>query len=129
MGTVPCTTANGTERVRRIQTVTVAWMSAECVLSIAAAWMARSSALLAFGGDSAVELLSAVVVLMRFRSRAELAEGSAARMAGSLLFVLAGFVVLISARTLLGYNEPGPSRLGIVVLIAAAAFMPWLARR
>jgi len=41
-------------------------MSVEAVVSLSAAWMAHSSALLAFGGDSAIELFSAVVVYWRF---------------------------------------------------------------
>ena len=40
-------------RIRRIQVITIAWMSVEAVVSLAAAWMAHSPALLAFGGDSA----------------------------------------------------------------------------
>ena len=55
-------------RIRRIQVITIAWMSVEAVVSLAAAWMAHSPALLAFGGDSAIELLSAVVVYWRFGS-------------------------------------------------------------
>jgi hypothetical protein len=43
-------------------------MTVEAVMSLAAAWMARSPALFGFGGDSAVELLSAAVVLWRFYS-------------------------------------------------------------
>jgi hypothetical protein len=38
-------------------------MIVEATASLAAAWMARSPALLAFGGDSAIELLSAILVL------------------------------------------------------------------
>ena len=91
--------------------------------------MAHSPALAAFGGDSAVELLSAVVVLWRFRHRAsERAEQQAARIAGGLLFVLAACVVLASAMSLLGYSEPKPSYLGIAVLAAALLIMPWLAK-
>ena len=41
-------------------------MAVEAATSLAAPWMARSPALLAFGGDSLIELLSAVVVLWRF---------------------------------------------------------------
>jgi len=52
-------------RVIRIQTLTVAWRSAEAVVSSAAAWAAHSPALLTFGGGSAVELPSAAVVLHR----------------------------------------------------------------
>ena len=84
-----------------------------------------------FGGDSAVELLSATVVLWRFYSpsRGDLAERQAARIAGGLLFVLAAFVVLASALSLLGHIEPQSSVVGIAVLIVAAVAMPWLARQ
>src|SRR5579859_6247558 len=37
-------------RIQRVQTVTIAWMSVEAVVSLFAAWRARSPALLAFGG-------------------------------------------------------------------------------
>ena len=52
-----------------IQTLTLIWMAVEAVASLGAAWMARSPALLAFGGDSAIELLSAGVVFQRFYKR------------------------------------------------------------
>jgi|HubBroStandDraft_1064217.scaffolds.fasta_scaffold11783_1 hypothetical protein len=63
-----------------------------------AASLARSPALLAFGGDSAVELLSAVVVLWRFRAHAVSghAERNASRIAGALLFALAVYVSVVS---------------------------------
>jgi len=47
-------------RILRLQILTVAWMSIEAIVALAAAWSAKSSALLGFGGDSAVELLSAI---------------------------------------------------------------------
>jgi divalent metal cation (Fe/Co/Zn/Cd) transporter len=43
-----------------------------------------------------------------------------------LLVVLAASVVVASALTLLGYSEPKPTYLGIGILLAAAAVMPWL---
>src|ERR1700680_3428687 len=97
-------------RIRRVQAVTIAWMSVESVVSLFAAWRARSAALLAFGGDSAIELFSAVVVLWRFRASAAHgdAERRAARVAGALLFALAAFVAVISVTSLLGYSEPKP---------------------
>lgn len=117
-------------RIHRIQTITIAGMSVEAAVSLSAAWMARSPALLAFGGDSAIELLSAVVVLARFRLHGgqERAENRAARIAGILLFALAAYVVVASAMTLMGYSEPRPTTLGIVILIVAAGIMPWLAK-
>jgi divalent metal cation (Fe/Co/Zn/Cd) transporter len=117
------------KRIQRVQTLTIAWMSVEAALSLWAAWTAGSPALAAFGGDSTVELLSAAVVLWRFRTHAsEHAEQLAARTAGGLLFALAAYVVLASAMSLLGYNEPKPSYLGMAVLVGAAIIMPLLAR-
>jgi hypothetical protein len=52
-------------RVVRIQALTLLWMSVEAAFLVAAAWAARSPALLGFAGYSAVELLSAAVVLRR----------------------------------------------------------------
>ena len=102
----------------------------EAAVSLFAAWQARSPALLAFGGDSAIELFSAVIVLWRFRARdaQEHAEKRSARVAGVLLFALAAYVVFISVVSLLGYGEPKPTLLGIAILLAAAVIMPWLAR-
>jgi divalent metal cation (Fe/Co/Zn/Cd) transporter len=120
-----------TIRIIRIQTLTIVWMTVEAVVSLGAAWFARSPALLGFGGDSAVELLSAAVVLWRFYSpsRGDHAERQATRIAGGLLFVLAAFVALASVLTLLEHVEARPSPIGIVVLILAAVVMPWLAKQ
>jgi len=117
------------ERVRRIQIVTIAWMVLEASLSLWSAWKASSPALAAFGGDSAIELFSAVIVMWRFRVGAsEQEERLAARLAGGLLVVLAVFVVSVSIISLLGYRVPQPSYLGMAVLVAALVIMPWLAR-
>ncbi|HTD23186.1 MAG TPA: cation transporter [Terriglobales bacterium] len=116
-------------RVQRLQFLTVVWMTGEAIVAIVAAWRARSPALAGFGGDSVIELLSAMVVLWRFRSQSESgrAERIAARTAGALLFVVAGIIVIFSILTFLGYGEPRPSYIGFVLLIVAAFGMPWLA--
>jgi divalent metal cation (Fe/Co/Zn/Cd) transporter len=118
-------------RIVRIQILTLIWMSVEAAVSLGAAWAARSPALLGFGGDSAVELLSAAVVLRRFfvPSDEANAEKQAAKIAGGLLFVLAAFVVLASVLTFLGHTEARPSSVGIALLILAAVVMPWLAKQ
>ena len=120
-----------TRRIVRIQALTLIWMTVEAVVSLGAAWMARSPALLGFGGDSAVELLSAAVVLHRFYplSHEEHAEERATKIAGGLLFVLATFVAIASILALLGHVEARPSPVGIALLILAAVVMPWLARQ
>lgn len=125
------TASDALRQIQRIQTITIGWMILEAGVSLWAAWRAKSPALLAFGGDSAIELLSAAVVLWRFRRNAsdENTERRAARIAAILLLILSVYVVAASAATLLGYSEPRPSLLGIFVLIAAAIIMPWLAQQ
>jgi divalent metal cation (Fe/Co/Zn/Cd) transporter len=118
-------------RIQQIQTITIGWMSVEAGVSLWAAWRARSPVLFAFGGDSGIELLSAIVVLWRFRKHLtdEVAERRAARIAGGLLLAFAVLIVASSAVTLLGYSEPKLSHLGMAVLVAAGVLMPWLARQ
>jgi divalent metal cation (Fe/Co/Zn/Cd) transporter len=105
-------------------------MSVEAVVSLFAAWRARSPALLAFGGDSAIELFSAVIVLWRFRASAAHggAERQSARVAGALLFALAAFIAISAALSLAGYSEPKRTFLGIAILVVATVVMPWLAK-
>src|SRR5580698_2990359 len=89
--------------IRRIQIVTITWMSIEAVLSLWSGWKATSPVLAAFGGDSAIELLSAIMVLWRFRDEGSTDdERRAARMTGGLLIVLGACVVLVSSISLLG---------------------------
>src|SRR5260370_40907143 len=114
-------------RVLQLQVLTIVWMTVEGVVSLATAWSSHSPALFAFGGDSLIALLSAAVVFWRFRFT--LNEARAARIAGVLLFTLAGLVVLTSALNLLGYREAQPSLVGIGILLAAAVAMPWLVSR
>jgi divalent metal cation (Fe/Co/Zn/Cd) transporter len=116
-------------RILRIQAFTLIWMGLEAAVSLGAAWWAHSLALLAFGGDSAIELVSALVVCWRFRfhSRETKAEKFATRMSGGLLFALAAYVLLASAAALLGKREARPSLTGIALLLVAVVIMPWLA--
>ena len=90
----------------------------------------RSPTLLAFGGDSAIELFSAAIVLWRFRASDahEDVEKRAAHVAGALLLALAAYVAITSVVSLLGYSEAKPTLLGIAILVAAAAVMPWLTK-
>jgi divalent metal cation (Fe/Co/Zn/Cd) transporter len=114
-------------RVLQLQVLTIGWMTVEAVVSLGTAWSSHSPALFAFGGDSLIELLSAAVVFWRFRFT--LNEARAARIAGVLLFTLAGLVVLTSVLNFLGYREAQRNLVGIGILLAAAVVMPWLANR
>jgi divalent metal cation (Fe/Co/Zn/Cd) transporter len=123
-------TANGT--VLWLQGVTLAWMTVECGVALWAAWQARSVALLAFGSDSVVELLSAGVVLLQFTPAMRIGERTASRAAGSLLFVLAAMVTAIAVAALVMGWRPETSTAGMAITAAALVAMPmlaWLKRR
>lgn len=114
-----------TRQIAWLQFVTIAWMLVECTLSLIAAAQAHSVALLAFGSDSLIELLSASVVLLQFLPRFPLKKTHAERAAAVLLYLLAGAVVVIA---LLSYGRPmEASCLGIGITTAALVAMPVLA--
>ncbi len=114
--------------VVRLQILTLAWMSVECGLALFAAYKGSSPALLAFGSDSLVELLSAAVVILQFAPSFAISPPRAARCAGVLLFVLAGVVAFTSVAALAVRLEPEANWLGIAVSIAALVAMPVLSR-
>jgi len=115
-----------------LQVVTLVWMLLEFGISAFAAITARSPAMMAFGSDSLVELMSATVVLLQWSPKMRISERSAHRTAGILLFVLAAVVAVIAVGSLALRMEPETSRSGIGITIAALVAMPilaWLKRR
>jgi divalent metal cation (Fe/Co/Zn/Cd) transporter len=110
-----------------LQGITLAWMLVECGLSLYAAALARSPALLAFGSDSLIELLSAMVVVLQVLPQFPYSQERANRTAGLLLFALAGIVVTLATVALALHFHPEISRLGICITIAALIAMPVLA--
>ena len=103
-----------------LQSVTIAWMLIETAVSLFSAQQAHSVALLAFGSDSLVELLSATIVLISFRSTSLVSKGHAERWAGILLLVLAAIVAITSIASLVHHVQPQTSILGIDTELAAA---------
>ena len=115
-----------------LQGLTLAWMLVECSVALWSAWRAHSAALLAFGTDSLVELLSASVVLLQFAGSVRIGRERAARLAGYLLWVLALVVAGIAVTGLAGKTKADTSGSGIAITIAALCVMPllgWSKRR
>ena len=125
---VTCAPARRSAAVFWLQGITLIWMLVECGLSLYAAAAAHSPALLAFGSDSLVELLSAGVVLLQFVPQVSISERKAARAAGALLFVLAFIVCVTAIGSLALHLRPETSRLGIGITLAALIVMPILAK-
>jgi divalent metal cation (Fe/Co/Zn/Cd) transporter len=113
-------------RVAWLQAITLIWMGIESGVSLIAAVRAHSVALLAFGLDSFIELLSAIVVLLQFVPRFPLKKAQAEKTAAVLLFLLAAAVVCIAAISWGGPLET--SRLGIAMTAVALVVMPVLSR-
>lgn len=109
-----------------LQGVTLAWMLVECGVSAYAAVTAHSPAMLAFGSDSLVELLSATVVILQWVPGISISERNASRTAGVLLFVLACVVAVIAVMSFVLRVRPETSRAGIGITVAALVAMPVL---
>ena len=111
-----------------------AWMAVEVVGSVAVGLLAGSFALLAFGGDSIVELISASVVLRHLRRDASGSDHLGAgtgRATNLLLFSLIPIIGGGAAFSYLSGLKPEGSPLGIAVAIGAVVIMPylWLRKR
>ena len=127
-----CAPVRRSNTVLWLQLVTLSWMFIECGASLWAAATAHSTAMLAFGSDSLVELLSATVVLLQFLSPASISQRTAERVAAVLLFLLALIVASTALLSLIFHLRPETSRLGMIVTTCALIAMPflaWLKRR
>jgi divalent metal cation (Fe/Co/Zn/Cd) transporter len=120
-------TPRPTTAVLWLQSITLVWMLVELVVSAYAAVTARSPAMMAFGSDSLVELLSAIVVLLQWIPKIPISERTAHRSAAALLFALALAVGIIALGSLALHFQPEASPAGIGITIAALVAMPVLA--
>lgn len=116
-------------KVRTLQLLTIAWMMVELLVAITSGFRSHSVALIAFGADSAIELISAVVVLRRFTMGAH-AEERAAKISAFLLDALAVYIVTEAVYALWpgATQDAAPSVVGMAPLLAAAFVMPLLGR-
>lgn len=110
-----------------LQGITLVWMLVECGVAAYAAVTAHSPAMLAFGSDSVVELLSATVVLLQWLPGMAIPERRAGRVAGMLLFMLALVVAMVAAASFVLQWRPETSYAGIGITAAALIAMPVLA--
>ncbi|MBF0688022.1 MAG: cation transporter [Cellulomonas sp.] len=120
-------------RIRWVVTATISYNVIEAVIAIAAGRAASSSALIGFGLDSVVEVLSAAAVAWQFAAPdPEAREKVAMRAIAVSFFGLALFVTIDAVRTVLGGAEPDHSTVGIVLAAVSLAIMPalsWFERR
>ncbi|MBV9195964.1 MAG: hypothetical protein JO168_17650 [Solirubrobacterales bacterium] len=118
-------------RAKTLSCVSLAYMTVEGAVGIAAALLAGSVALLGFGLDSAIEALAAIIVIWRFTGARRLsahAERRAQRLVAISFFLLAPYIAQDSLRTLIKSHHPSTSWIGMGLAISSILVMPALGR-
>lgn len=115
-------------RAVRLAWATIAWNVVEAAVAIAAGAAANSIALIGFGLDSTVEVMSAVVIVWQFRGLAEDRERRALKLIAVSFFGLAAYVAVQAIIDLAGNSKPDSAPVGIGLAIASLVVMPLLAR-
>lgn len=116
-----------TRRIRWIVGITIGYNLVEAVVSITAGTLASSVALIGFGLDSTIEVLSAAAVAWQFsRKDPERWEKGTLRVIAVAFFALALSVTVSSVAALAGRVEAEHSTLGIAITALSVAVMPFL---
>ena len=116
-------------RARTLSWLSLAWMSVEGAVAIAAGAAASSIALIGFGLDSAIEGFASAIIVWRFtghRMFSASAEQRAQKLVAVQFFLLAPYVAVESLRALIGGQRPDESWVGIGLAISSAVLMPVL---
>jgi divalent metal cation (Fe/Co/Zn/Cd) transporter len=112
-------------RARRLAWLGIGWHAIEATIAVAAGIVAGSIALVGFGADSLIEAAAAVVLLWRLAGTSR--ERTAQRLIAITFYVIAGYVAIEAARTLIGAHHPEPSWVGIGLAAFTLVTMPPLA--
>jgi divalent metal cation (Fe/Co/Zn/Cd) transporter len=120
----------------QLEAVSLLWIVTETVLSAIAALSAGSLAISAFSVDSAIELVSGLVLFVRLATEyyaqqdlvSRLAERIASLVVGVCLVALAAYISFRSGQLLAARTPAEVSGLGIGVAAASGLITPWLAR-
>jgi len=133
------TTLGRQERLHRrglwLEWFTVAWNVVEASVAIGAGLIAGSVALVGFGVDSGVEVISAVALLWRLyragpHASAEEhsnAERKALYLVAATFFLLAAYITYEAIGSLLSGGGPESSTVGLVLSVLSILIMPTLA--
>jgi divalent metal cation (Fe/Co/Zn/Cd) transporter len=117
-------------RAKLLSWLSLAWMTIEGAVAIAAGIAAGSIALVGFGLDSAIEAFASVIIIWRFtgeRVFSPAAEERAQRLVAVQFFLLAPYVGFESVRALAGGEHAETTWVGIALAIGSVVLMPALA--
>ncbi len=119
----------------RLEVFTVTWNVVEAVVAIGAGLLAGSVALVGFGVDSGIEVISAVALLWRLlkagpKASAEehgAAEKRALYLVAATFFLLAAYLAYEAVGALLTREGPDGSAVGLALAAISLVVMPTLA--
>jgi cation diffusion facilitator family transporter len=122
-------------RALRLEWFTIGWNVVEAAVAITAGLIAGSVALVGFGVDSGIEVLSAVFLVFRLRAAGmrasedehERAERRALLGVAATFFLLAAYIAYEAILALVEGEAPENSTVGLVLAIVSLAVMPTLA--
>lgn len=115
-------------RVRFIVAFTISYNVIEAIVAVWAGTVASSAALIGFGLDSVIEVLSALAITWQFtRKDPERWEKATVRAIGIAFFALAAYVLVDSILSLTGIQEVDHSPVGIALTALSLSVMPILA--
>lgn len=114
-------------RIRLLVAATIIYNVVEAVIALAEGTRVSSSALIGFGLDSVIEVSSAAVIAWQFSAKdPEKREKAALRFIAFSFFALAAYVAVDAVLSLLGFGQPQPSLIGILLAVASLIVMPVL---
>lgn len=118
----------------KLEIFTILWNSLEGLVAITSGIVAGSIALVGFGFDSGIEVLSGLVLIVRLsldthEERREMIESWSLRLVGISFLFLAAYIGYGSLSLLLKHQAPERSFVGIGLAVVSLFVMPWLARQ
>jgi divalent metal cation (Fe/Co/Zn/Cd) transporter len=122
-------------RALQLTGFTIGWNVLEGFVAIGAGGIASSIALIGFGVDSFIEVLSGLVMLWRLRAESsghlpnEEAERRAIKLIAITFFILAAYVSFESGRDLLAGEKAESSMVGLILTAVSLVVMPVLAHK
>jgi divalent metal cation (Fe/Co/Zn/Cd) transporter len=117
-------------RARALAWFGIAWHLGEAAIAIIAGVAAGSVALIGFGADSLIETVAGLIVVWRFaaaRLYSDSAELRAQRLIAASFVLLAVYVGIEAARSLVNADHPSASWVGIGLAAVTLVAMPLLA--
>lgn len=121
------------QRGKFLEYITVGYNSLEGVIAVAFGLLAGSIALVGFGFDSIIEVISGLALLWRLyadvdEARRERVEQRALRIVGVSFMILAAYVAYEAITSLVRRDAPDESMVGIVLAAVSLVIMPLLVR-